>query len=313
MRTTTISTTQRQAPVKSSGWLGNRRAWPQRRMTLTIVVPALIYYLLFRYYPVVQTLFLSTTDATLLAPTYQFIGLANFVRIFRDPDFTQIIWNTTYYAFATTLLTTALALLVAFVFEPVRRGVGLLRLLYYLPTVTSTIAIAAIWLWFYQPRFGLFNQLLSMVGIPALGWLKSPDWAMPGLIIMAIWGGVGFSALIFIAGLQGIPQDYIEAAKIDGATGVQITRFIKLPLLSRVILFVVVTGIIGSFQVFQQVYLMTRGGPLGTTQVLALEIYQQAFQHLKIGMAASLSFILFVIVSLLTVAQLRLQRSDWEL
>jgi len=313
MSTTTISSIQRKAQTGRIGFLGSRRAWPQRRMTLTIVVPALLYYLLFRYYPVVRTLFLSTTDATLIAPDYQFIGLGNFLKIFSDRDFTQIIWNTTYYAFATTILTTVLALLVAFLFEPVRRGVGLLRLLYYLPTVTSTIAIAAIWLWFYQPRFGLFNQLLSLVSIPPPGWLRSPDWAMPGLIIMAIWGGVGFSALIFIAGLQGIPQDYIEAAKIDGATAVQVTRFIKLPLLSRVILFVVVTGIIGSFQVFQQVYLMTRGGPLGTTQVLALEIYQQAFQHLKIGMAASLSFILFVIVSLLTVVQLRLQRNDWEL
>jgi multiple sugar transport system permease protein len=293
--------------------LSSSRAGPQRRLAWSIVLPALIYYLLFRYYPVLRTLFLSTTDATLIDPNYQFIGLYNFQKVFSDPEFLQTLWNTTYYAFATTLLTTGLALIVAFIFDPIRRGVSILRLLYYLPTVTSAIAIATIWLWFYQPKFGLFNQVLSLVGLPMLPWLKSPDWAMPSLILMSIWGGVGFSALIFIAGLQGIPQDYIEAAKIDGARPLQIVRFIKLPLLSRVILFVVVTGIIGSFQVFQQVYLMTRGGPLGSTHVLALEIYQQAFQHLKIGLAATLSFVLFVIVSLLTVVQLRLQRHDWEL
>jgi multiple sugar transport system permease protein len=136
---------------------------------------------------------------------------------------------------------------------------------------------------------------------------------MPSLIIMSIWGGVGFSTLIFIAGLQGIPSSYVEAARIDGASAGQVAWHIKLPLLSRVITFVYVTGIIGSFQVFQQVYLMTGGGPLNATRVLALEIYQVAFQHLRIGQAATVAFVLFAVVGVLTVAQLRLQRSDWEL
>jgi multiple sugar transport system permease protein len=224
-----------------------------------------------------------------------------------------VLWNTAYYAFVTTTITTVLALLLAFVFDPIRRGVGLLRLIYYLPTVTSAIAIATIWLWFYQPRFGLFNQVLAFFGVAPIGWLRSVEWAMPSLIIMSIWGGVGFSTLIFIAGLQGIPSSYIEAALIDGASAGQVAWHIKLPLLSRVITFVYVTGIIGSFQVFQQVYLMTGGGPLNATRVLALEIYQVAFHHLRIGQAATVAFVLFAVVGVLTVAQLRLQRSDWEL
>jgi multiple sugar transport system permease protein len=128
-----------------------------------------------------------------------------------------------------------------------------------------------------------------------------------------VWGGVGFAAIIFVAGLHGIPHEYAEAARIDGATPVQVVRLIKLPLLSRVITFTLVTGFIGSFQVFQQIYLMTRGGPLDATRVMALEIYEFAFQRLQIGQAAAMSFMLFVIVGVLTVVQLRLQRTDWEL
>jgi len=282
-------------------------------MALTVVVPAILYYLILRYYPVGQTLFLSFTNATLLAPDYQFVGLHNFVTIFSEPVFLKVLWNTTYYAFITTALTTGLALGIAFLFDPIRRGVGLLRLIYYLPTITSAIAIATIWLWFYQPRFGLFNQILALFGTPPIAWLNSLAWAMPSLIFMSVWGGVGFSALIFIAGLQGIPSSLVEAALIDGASERQIAWHIKLPLLSRVITFVFVTSIIGSFQVFQQVYLMTRGGPLNSTRVLALEIYEDAFQHLKIGQAASIACVLFLIVGVLTIVQLRLQRSDWEL
>lgn len=298
-----------------SGWLaaGSRSHLPQRRLAWSVVAPAILYYLLMRYYPVLRTLFLSLTDARLLAPEVRFIGLQNFATILADPVFRQVLWNTTYYAFATTLLTTALAIAVALVFDPIRRGAGLLRLIYYLPTVTSAIAIATIWLWFYQPRFGLFNQILSMLGLPPVIWLNSLEWAMPSLIIMSVWGGVGFAALILIAGLQGIPTSYVEAALIDGASSAQVAWYIKLPLLSRVITFVFVTGIIGSFQVFQQVYLMTSGGPLNATRVLALEIYQEAFQNLKIGLAASIAFVLFVVVGILTVVQLRLQRNDWEL
>jgi multiple sugar transport system permease protein len=286
---------------------------PQQRMIVTVVIPALLYYLLLRYYPVGKTLFLSLTDAHLLAPEYQFVGFGNFRALLADPVFLQVVWNTTVYALATTVSMTMLALLLAFLFEPVRRGVSLLRLIYYLPTVTSAIAIATIWLWFYQPRFGLFNQMLGLLGLPPVAWLKTVEWAMPSLINMSIWGGVGFSALIFIAGLQGIPHAYTEAAYIDGASAAQVAWYIKLPLLSRVITFVFLTGMIGGFQVFQQVYLMTRGGPLNATRVLALEIYTAAFKDLKVGQAASIAFILFLIVGTLTVVQLRLQREDWEL
>jgi multiple sugar transport system permease protein len=284
----------------------------EMKLTFSILVPALIYYILLRYYPVLQTLVLSITDARLLSPTYNYVGMDNFSNLFSDPVFLQTLWNTTYYAFATTIVTTLLALIVAFLMDPIRRGVEFIRLIYFLPVVTSAIAIATIWQWLYQARFGFFNQLLSYFGLRPVPWLTSVEWAMPSLIIMSIWGSVGFSAIIFVAGLKGIPREFSEAARIDGASALQVALRIKLPLLARVISFVFLTGIVGSFQVFQQVYLMTGGGPLNATRVLALQIYQLAFNRFQLGIAAAVAVILFLVVSVLTVVQLQAQRTDWE-
>jgi multiple sugar transport system permease protein len=286
---------------------------PKKRMTLFIVVPAILYYLILRYYPVFQTMILSLSDAKLLKTDYQFVGLENYAFIFNDPPFFKAILNTTIYAFATTVITVILALVLAFFLNPIPYGNNFLRLLFYLPMITSGIAIATIWLWLYQARFGLFNQVLGNFGILPVPWLISKEWALPSLIIMAIWGGVGYDAIIFIAGIRGIPTEYNEAAKIDGASDWQMALHITLPLMSRVVVFIVVTSIIGSFQVFQQVFLMTRGGPLDSTRVISLSIYEYAFSRMKIGVSASMAFVLFIIVGILTVIQLKMQREDWEL
>jgi multiple sugar transport system permease protein len=286
---------------------------PKNRLAATVIIPAIVYYLVFRYWPVVQTLFLSVTDAQLLKKDYQFVGLDNYLFIFRDPHFVKAIWNTTIYAFSTTIITIVLALILAYFLNPLPRGNNFMRMLFYLPMITSGIAIATIWLWLYQARFGLFNQVLGGFGIPPIPWLISKQWALPSLIIMAVWGGIGYDAIIFIAGIRGIPMEYNEAAKIDGASNWQTATHITLPLMSRVITFVVVTSIIGSFQVFQQVFLMTRGGPLDATRVISLSIYDYAFSRLKIGISASMAAVLFITVSILTVVQLRIQREDWEL
>jgi multiple sugar transport system permease protein len=282
-------------------------------MILIAVVPAIVYYSLMRYLPVLQTLQLSLTDAQLVRPEYRFVGLKNFITIFSDPIFLKAVGNTTYYAFVTTLLGTTLALVLAFILNPIPVGNNFLRMLFFLPQVTSAIAIATIWLWLYQPRFGLFNAVLGNFNLAMVPWLVSPKTALNSLILMALWGGVGYSAIIFIAGIRGIPTEYNEAAVIDGASPFQITWFITMPLLSKVIFFIVVTGVIGSFQVFQQVYLMTNGGPLNATRTISLSIYDTAFNHLKIGVAGAMAIVLFVIVSVLTIVQFRLQKEDFEL
>lgn len=303
--------------AKGISWPNFGKAGGLRRRELLLILstvgPAILYYLSLRYWPVLQTMLLSMTDAQLMTKDYNFIGAQNFIAIFTDKVFLKAIGNTTYYAFMTTILGTLLALILAFILNPIPHGNSLLRMLFFLPQVTSAIAIATIWLWLFQARFGLLNELLGLLGLSPIPWLASPKYALNSLILMALWGGVGYSSIIFIAGIRGIPRDYFEAARIDGASPLQMNLFITLPLLSRVITFIFVTGIIGSFQVFQQVFLMTRGGPLDSTRTISLMIYNTAFTRMRIGESASMAVVLFVIVSILTVVQLRMQRSDWEL
>ena len=285
----------------------------ERLLIISIVGPAIIFYVFLRYWPVLQTLVLSMTNAQLMTGDYHFIGFKNFITIFSDSVFQKALLNTTYYAFVATILGTTLAILVAFLLNPLPHGNNFLRLLFFLPQITSTIAIATIWLWLFQTRFGLLNQTLTLIGLQPVPWLTSPKYALNSIILMNLWAGVGYSAIIFIAGIRGIPKTFVEAAKIDGANPFQINLFIIIPLLSRVITFSLVTGIIGSFQIFQQVFLMTRGGPLDSTQTISLRIYEVAFNRLRVGESASMAVVLFVIVAALTIMQLKLQRNDWEL
>lgn len=285
----------------------------ERIFIVLVIAPAVVYYLLLRYWPVLQTMELSLTNAQLYTQDYDFVGFRNFASIFGDMVFRKALWNTTYYAFATTIVGTALALVLAIALNPIPYGNGLLRLLFFLPQVTSAIAVATIWSWLFQARFGLLNYGLKALGFEPIPWLIDPKYALNSLVLMALWGSVGYSSILFVAGIRGIPKEYYEAAEIDGANRLQKHRRITLPLLSRVISFVLVTGIIGSFQVFAQVFLMTQGGPLNSTRTISLMIYQFAFNRLRIGEAAAMAVVLFLIVSVLTVIQLRIQKSDWEL
>lgn len=303
--------TPRPIQAKPSRPSGIRRA--ETRFVATILVPAILFYLAFRVYPVLFALYMSLHDWKLLRTTQTFVGIQNYITLLADPLFLRVILNTFYFAIGATILGSLGALFLAILLNPIRRGSTLLRLIFFLPVMTSTIAIATIWLWLYQTRFGLLNQMLVMVGLPRVPWLISPEWAMPSIIFMSVWAGVGYTAIIFLAGLRGIPTLYYEAAAIDGATGWQRIRHITLPLLTPVIAFVVITGLIGGFNVFQQVFLMTRGGPYDSTRTIALQIYDYAFLRLFIGQAASMAFIMFALVIAMTLFQMRIQRIDWEL
>ncbi|MEM7134252.1 MAG: sugar ABC transporter permease [Chloroflexota bacterium] len=300
------TTVARAKPRRSS----LRRA--EQRFVWTILIPAILFYAAFRFYPVGFAFYMSLHDWKLLRKEQFLIGFGNYSLIFEDGVFAQAIGNTFYYAIAATILGTVAALTMAIILNPVRRGNTLFRLLYFLPTMTSAIASATIWIWLYQVRFGLLNQFLVMLGFERIPWLTSPDYALNSLILMSIWGGIGFTMIIFLAGLRGIPRAYYEAAEIDGATALQQAWHITLPLITPVITFVTVTGFIGGMNVFQQVYLMTRGGPYNSTQTIALQIYEHAFQKLFMGQAAAMAFVLFAIVIVMTVVQLRVQRTDWE-
>lgn len=286
----------------------------EHRFIVIALVPTIIFYLIVKFYPIFFAFFISLHEWSLFGNVSPFVGLDNYALLAQDSLFYKVMWNTMYRTFAGTFLGALFALIVALILNPIKRGSILLRLIYFLPVMTSVIASATIWKWMLQTRFGLLNQLLIMLGIAPVPWLQSTTWAMPSVIVMGIWAGLGFTVIIYLAGLRGIPRDYYESAEIDGANSLQLALKITLPLLKPVVSFVLITGVIGGFSGgFQAIYMMTGGGPIDSTRVLALHIYDYAFERLFMGQAASMSFVLFAIVLVLTLVQFKLQRIDWEL
>jgi multiple sugar transport system permease protein len=289
---------------------GLRKA--ELRFILITIIPAVIFYAVLKYYPLATSFYMSLHDWQLMREDQFFTGFKNYFTILSDRTFLRAIQNTIVFAFTTSIITTILGLLVAITMNPIRRGGSVIRLIYFLPNITAGIGIFVVWRWLYHPQIGFFNQILRLVGEQRINFLGSPQWALKSIIIMAIWGAVGYYAIILVAALRNIPAMYYEAAIVDGGNGFQIARYITIPLISPVLTFVFITSLIGSFNVFMPVYILTRGGPLDSTQVIAYQIYVYAFQRLWMGMASAMAFVLFVLVMTLTVVQLRLRKSDEE-
>jgi multiple sugar transport system permease protein len=219
----------------------------------------------------------------------------------------KVLWNTFYYTIVNVPLNMTIALGVAVLLNQKLRWVSIYRAAYFLPVVSSTVAASLIWTWLFSPNFGPINYFLEGIGIPGPAWLGSTTWAMPAVIIMSVWKGFGINMLIFLAGLQGIPQELEEAAMIDGANRWQRFWRVTWPLLTPTTFFVLVVSCIASFQVFEQVFVMSDGGPAYTTTVLGLFIYLNAFRYNNMGYAAAAAYVLFTIIMLITLAQFRLQ------
>jgi multiple sugar transport system permease protein len=252
-------------------------------------------------------LYLSFTDWDILRPPV-FVGLKNFATMPGDDLLWKAIGQTLYYAVASVAGTTALSLGLALALNQRLRSIGLYRTFFFLPAVTSVIAIAAVWRWLYNSEYGLFNGLLELAGLRGLNWLGDPALAMPAVILMSVWRSAGFNTVLFLAGLQGVPTEYYEAAQIDGASAWSRFRHITIPLVSPTTFFVVVNGLIGSWQVFDQVYILTRGGPHLSTVTVVYLIYSNGFEWYKTGYAAALAYGLFLIILLFTALQFLLQR-----
>jgi len=285
---------------------GLRRA--EGRWALLFLAPSLIGFLLFTAFPVVAALLLSVARWDLMtAPAL--IGLGNYAQAMKDPLFWRVLLNTIYY----TLATVPLGIIVSLAFavalnEPIRGRLGL-RAVYFMPVISSTVAVAMVWRWIYNPDFGLLNYVLSLLHLPTPGWLTSTTWAMPAIIIMSVWKDLGYGVVIFLAGLQGIPQHLYDAAAVDGASRWQQFWGITLPLLTPTTFFASVVYGINSFQVFGQVYMMTQGGPNYATSTMVYYIYVNAFQFFKMGYASALSWILFAFIFAFTLVQMRYQRT----
>ncbi len=298
----------------------SKRSINQKKLAPYIfVAPAVIFFCLLLVYPILFGFLLSFQDWNLLAREASFVGLGNYAKALRDPLFRKSLWNTVYYTLMTIPPTVILSLILALMINSrLIRYKSLFRVLYFVPVVTSMVAISFVWKWMYNPRYGLINLALEAVGFTGQSWLSSPTLALPSVAIMMIWQSVGFYMVLFIAGLQGIPETLYEAATIDGANRWQTFSYITLPLLNPTIVFILITSVINSFQVFVPVFVMTSsttgepGGPLNSTRVLVYHLYSIAFRNLDMGYGSAIAFILFAILLIVTVLQFKVVQQKVE-
>ncbi|MCO5217451.1 MAG: sugar ABC transporter permease [Thermomicrobiales bacterium] len=266
------------------------------------IAPNLLGFAAFTLLPLIFALVVSFADWDVISGMkgITWVGLENFRDGFSDPAFWKAMRITAIYVLGSIPLTVVLGLLLAVGLNGPSPGRGILRLIFFIPYIVNAVAISATWILLYHPRYGPINAILRWIGVdrPPL-WLASSDWALPALIIMAIWGGVGYNAIIFLAALQTLPEDLYEASDLDGAGVIEKFRSITVPLLSPTTFFLLITGFIGSSQSWGMINLMTRGGPGTSTTVASYFIYQNAFQYYRFGYAAALSWIMFAIVLVL--------------
>ncbi|WP_289042592.1 sugar ABC transporter permease [uncultured Aliiroseovarius sp.] len=275
-----------------------------------LAVPV-VFYTVIRFYPTGQAFVLSFMDWNLLG-TKTWVGFKNYVKLANDPVFWKVFVNTFEYLIIGTPISLILSFLIAYHLDQVRFMHGLLRALYFLPFMTSAVAMAWLWRWFYQPvPIGVFNNILSSMGLGQIAFLNSTTNALPSILAPAIWAGLGFQVIIFMAGLRAIPRSYYEAARIDGVSTWTMLFQITIPLLKPTIVFLVVFSSIGFLRIFDYVFNMTSnnpGGPLNSTKPLVLMIYESAFSSYDMGYAAAQTVVLFTILLIVSLIQLRLLR-----
>jgi multiple sugar transport system permease protein len=270
--------------------------------------PNIIGFVIFTAFPVLIALLLSLYDYDLLLGA-KFIGLANFRRLFTtDTVFQAAFRNTVVYTVISVPLAVMLGLGIALLTSQAMRGMSIFRAVFLLPFVTVTVALSLVWRWLYLPEIGLINHVLETLGLQGPRWLTDKNWAMWAIIIMSVWRTFGYNMVLFCAGLQAIPQHYYEAATIDGANAQQRFWHITIPLLSPTTFFVLIISVISSFQVFDQALILTNGGPGVATTTLVLHIFQVGFESFHMGYAASIAWILFIVIFVFTLIQFRVQK-----
>ena len=279
----------------------------QMRTAYLFILPTILYFLVTFTYPTLRAVWLSLTDWSVVGET-SFVGLRHYAKILADPVFWKVMRNTAVLTLLSVPATMVLAVLAAVLFHSASRLPlrNVFRSIYFLPVITSSVAVAFVWSWIYQPDIGLLNAALEAVGIPGMRYLSSPKEVLPSLGAMNVWMRLGFDMIIFWAGLQGIPGVYYDAAKVDGAGPVQQFWFITLPLLNPQIVLVAIIEIINSLKLFDLVFIATNGGPANSSRVAVLHIYDLAFSWNKMGEATAVAVVLFAVILVVTVAQWKL-------
>lgn len=287
---------------------------PRYRAAYFFLAPALTAIFIFFFIPVCSAFLMSFTDFDIYSLAdfgrVRFVKLQNYLNLFQNPKFWKALSNTCYFALIGGPLSIVTSLGAALLLNSkLVRFKAFFRLAYFIPVVTTLVAVAVVWRFVYHPRFGIMNYFLGLFGVDPIDWLGDPRWAMPALIILAVWKNFGYNMIIFIAGLQNIPLELYEASRIDGANAFQQFWNITLPMLTPTTVFVTIITAIGYFQFFAEPYVMTQGGPLNSTLSIVLLMYQEGFRWWRMGYSAAIAFILFAIIFVITIIQLKVQKS----
>jgi len=283
------------------------RGWRRNATLALFILPSLVPLALFTLGPMAASVVISLLRWDLLRPA-RFIGLGNYSALLADPDFKAAVLHTLVFILGYLPLVYLGGLGLALLVNQKLRGSSFFRSAYFLPVVTSWVVVALVWRWLLNPQTGVVNAALDLVGIQGPGWWTDPAWALPSIILASAWKDLGFVMVILLAGLQAIPEEYYEAAEVDGAGRRARFRHVTMPLLSSSSFFVLVISLINSFQVFDQVWVMTGGGPAGASSVVVEQIVRNAFSYNKMGYASAMSWVLFAAILAVTVVQFRLQR-----
>lgn len=281
--------------------------WRDLRDGILFTSPFVLGTLLLWVGPMLYSIFLLGQEWNIITPP-EFVGFRNFQRLADDARFLKSLYNTVYYTFFSVPLQLATAFGLALLLNQRMRGVGIYRAIFYLPSITPAVAFAVVWIQILNPEYGILNQILGLFGIEPIKWLFDPAFTRPAFVLMSMWL-VGAQMVIFLAGLQSVPKELMDAAQIDGASVWQRFLHITIPTISPIFFFNLVIGVIGSFQVFTNAFIMTRGGPQDATLFMILYIYLNAFDYFRMGYAATLSWVLFLIILFFTAIQFRFART----
>jgi multiple sugar transport system permease protein len=283
------------------------RGWRRAGVAVAFLAPSLVVLLGFWIVPMAGTVWISLQNWNLIGVA-RYAGADNYVELVKDQDFHAALGHTLLFIGTYVPLVIAAGLGVALLLNAALPAMRLFRAIFFLPVITSWVAVSLLWKWILNPADGLLDRILAAVGIEGPGWWTSPDWAMPAVVLASVWKDLGYVAVILLAGLQAIPVELQEAAQLDGAGAWRRLRSVTLPLLTPSLFFVLVISVINSFHVFDQVWVMTEGGPGGATSVVVQQIVKYAFEYGRVGYASAMSIVLFAIIMLVTIVQLGLQR-----
>ncbi len=267
------------------------------------VLPALIPLVVFWIYPILRSVYISFTDWDYMSPTYNFVFLDNFTALFKDARFYDALWNTIVFTVGTLLPTIVLGLLLALLMQKAFKGSGIIKFILFSPWITPTVAISIVWTWIYDPDTGIANTVLEFLHLPALQWIKSSDTAMLAVIIVTVWKSLGYAMIFYLSALEKVPKELYEASGLDGAKGWQRFRDVTLPCISPTTFFLVIITMVTSLQAYDQIQILTQGGPSGSTRTLLYMYYQLGFEEFNMGQATAVAVVMIILTVFLSAVQ----------